>query len=108
MPHETARVTSVYFFAYTLDAFGVAAELAAQVGVDVWNFTSPTGSSLGAAFQYALPHLRTAFEAWPHPNAGEFKEFYFERPFLMAHRRGLDIPERQQLPAWAKFVHPGR
>ena len=65
MPHETSRYQSVYYFAYTLDAYAVAAELAAQVGVDVWRYENKAGASLATVVKYIVPHISDAFASWP-------------------------------------------
>lgn len=107
MPHETSRYQSVYYFAYTLDAYAVAAELATQVGVDVWRYENKAGATLATCIQYIVKHVGNAFEDWPHPTdpkPGAFKEHYLERPFRLAAKRGL--LDSNNLLGLARFVQP--
>jgi hypothetical protein len=108
MPHETTRYQSVYYYAYTLDAYAVAAELAAQVGVDVWGYENKAGATLGrTALNYIIPHISTAFDSWPHPTdptPGAFKEHFLERPLRLAAKRGM--LNSAWLLGLARFVRP--
>ena len=84
MHHETARFQSVYYYAYTMDAFVLVAHLSTDE-CDLLNF-EVEGASIAKLFDYISQHVPNQFTEWPHKNTGPFKEFILERPYRLAAR----------------------
>lgn len=38
----------------------------AEVGLDLWSYTAPSGASLMRALEYLIPTTLAGLEAWPH------------------------------------------
>lgn len=55
-PLELARTNSLNYSLFNLEALFGCAQLAQQVGVDWWGFTTPDGRSLHAALAYLAPY----------------------------------------------------
>ena len=56
-PLEMKRTISLHYTVFILDPFFTTAELAKNVGLDFWNFVTPSGKSLKKGFDYLLPYL---------------------------------------------------
>ena len=56
-PLEMKRTISLHYTVFILDPFFTTADLAKNVGVDLWNYVSPSGKSLRKAFDTLLPFL---------------------------------------------------
>ena len=63
-PHELARTRSLDYSIFNLEALLICAQLADQVGLDWWGYTTPDGRSLRAALVYIAPYVDPA-KAWP-------------------------------------------
>lgn len=66
MPRELARTKSFSYSSMNLRAFCDLAELARQVDVDLWRFTTADGRSIGKAIEYLAPYVDSG-HVWPHP-----------------------------------------
>ncbi len=64
-PHELARTISWNYSVMNLDGFFQLAALADHVGIDLWNYVTPDGKSIKAAFQWLLPFAQNK-KAWTH------------------------------------------
>jgi len=63
-PEEIRRVDGLGYSSFNLDAQFQVARLASALGIDVWNYTAPNGSSLRRALEYLLPY-NTHPTTWP-------------------------------------------
>lgn len=55
-PHELARTRSLSYSVMNLEGLCQLAELGRHVGVDLWNYESPTGGSIRRALEYLAPY----------------------------------------------------
>src|SRR5258706_7311400 len=58
-PLELARTRPLHYRLFNLDAFTQLAEMARNVGIDLWNYTSPSGGSLPDALRFVAPYSYT-------------------------------------------------
>ena len=56
-PLELERTTSLHYSVFALNAFFIIADLSSKTGTDFWTLTTPSGKSLGKAFNALLPYL---------------------------------------------------
>lgn len=55
-PHELARTRSWSYSLMNLAGFFTLARLGENIGVDLWNYQTPQGESIGQAFKYLQPY----------------------------------------------------
>jgi len=65
-PQEMRRINSLSSSAFNLAAYAQIAQAVAPLGVDLWNYTAPSLSSLGKAVDFLVPYNMNP-SAWPHP-----------------------------------------
>jgi len=77
-PKEMERTTSLHYTSFAMEAFFNIALMADDAGVDLWNYTSPSGKSLRKAFDALHPYLNKSKE-WQGQQIKpyEFDEAYF-------------------------------
>jgi hypothetical protein len=77
-PLELERTISLHYTAFVLEAFFNIAKVADKLGMDMWNYTSPSGKSLKKAFDATQPFLSGA-KQWDGQQIKpyEFWESYF-------------------------------
>ncbi|MDB6169594.1 MAG: Alginate lyase [Verrucomicrobia bacterium] len=63
-PEEMRRADALSYSAFNLEAQFQIARLAEDCGIDLWNYTAPTGASLRRALEYVRPY-NTRPETWP-------------------------------------------
>jgi hypothetical protein len=56
-PLEMKRTISLHYTVFILDPFFTSADLAENVGEDLWNYKTPGGKSLRIGFEAVLPYL---------------------------------------------------
>lgn len=56
-PLELKRTISLHYTVFILDPFFTTADLAENVGEDLWNYETPAGKSLRKGFEAVLPYL---------------------------------------------------
>lgn len=56
-PYELRRTKSVYYSEMNLRAMTLIAELAKQVGIDLWNYRAPNGQSIDLAYDWLRPYV---------------------------------------------------
>jgi hypothetical protein len=56
-PLEMKRTISLHYTVFVLDPFFTTADLAKNVGINLWNYVSPSGKSLKKGFDAVLPYL---------------------------------------------------
>lgn len=64
-PEEIRRVDGLGYSRFNLEAQAVIARHARALGIDLWNYTAPSGASLRKALDYLRPYNQ-APEKWPH------------------------------------------
>ncbi|MET0464156.1 MAG: alginate lyase family protein [Chitinophagaceae bacterium] len=77
-PLELERTISLHYTAFALEAFFNIAKVADKLGMDMWNYKSPSGKSLKKAFDVLQPFLSGA-KTWDGQQIKpyEFEESYF-------------------------------
>ncbi|HYC29193.1 MAG TPA: alginate lyase family protein, partial [Chitinophagaceae bacterium] len=56
-PAEMERTISLHYTVFVMEAFFNIARMADKAGMDLWNYTSPSGKSLKKGFDVLLPYL---------------------------------------------------
>jgi Alginate lyase len=56
-PLEMQRTISLHYSVFVMNAFFTIAQMADEVGMDLWSYTSPAGKSLKKGFDELLPYL---------------------------------------------------
>ncbi len=64
-PFEIARTKSLGYCVMNLQGYFLIAGFAEKINVDLWNYQSPSGASLGKAYAYLKPYL-IQDKAWPY------------------------------------------
>jgi hypothetical protein len=78
-PKEMERTISLHYTAFVMNAFFTIAQMAEHTGIDLWNYTSPSGKSLRKAFDATLPYL-TRKKNW---EGQQIKDFDYEDGFTL-------------------------
>jgi hypothetical protein len=78
-PKEMQRTISLHYTTFVMEAFFNIAEMAEEAGVDLWNYTTPSGKSLAKAFAVLHPYLVKDIE-W---EGQQIKEFEFEEAYFL-------------------------
>lgn len=73
-PLELQRTTSLHYSVFVLDALFNIAQMGEYVGVDLWNYHSPSGKSIKKGFDAIHPYIAMQ-KKWP---GQQIKEFNFE------------------------------
>ena len=56
-PAEMQRTISLHYTVFVMNAFFTIAQMAEEAGVDMWNYTSPSGKSLKKGFDALQPYI---------------------------------------------------
>jgi hypothetical protein len=56
-PAEMERTISLHYTVFVMEAFFNIAQMSDEAGMDMWNYTSPSGKSLKKGFDALLPYL---------------------------------------------------
>jgi len=81
-PLELKRTISLHYTVFVLHPFFITADLAKHVGVDLWNFVSPSGKSLKKGFEAVLPYLLQE-KKW---TGQQIKPFYYEEAIPLLNK----------------------
>ena len=65
-PRELERTISLHYTVFVLDPFFTIADLAANLDLDLWSYTTASGKSLKKGFDVLLPYLLKE-KQWQHP-----------------------------------------
>lgn len=57
MPKELNRTRPIHYTLYNLEPFTILAILGEKLGIDIWNYESPAGSSLNKAYSFIAPYI---------------------------------------------------
>ncbi|HEU5356262.1 MAG TPA: alginate lyase family protein [Actinocrinis sp.] len=66
-PLEISRTRSWHYSTFNLVALTRLAQIGRHVGIDVWDYKSPTGASLFSAVDFLLPAAVGGKSVWPYP-----------------------------------------
>jgi len=79
-PFETARPFSFFYSGFNIIGLFELADLASRVGVNLYNYTNPSGGSMKGALDFLLPYIpetfNTSASSWPFVNTGSFNVTY--------------------------------
>lgn len=83
-PAELQRTTSFHYSVFVVEPLFIIAQMATHSGIDLWNYTSPSGKSLKKGFDALLPYMIKEKE-W---TGQQIKPFDFEEiiPILATGR----------------------
>jgi hypothetical protein len=76
-PKEMERTIALHYNTFDLHAFFMIAAMAEKTGIDIWHYTSPSGSSLQKGFAFLKPFLAKEKE-W---TGQQIKPFEFEEGY---------------------------
>ncbi|MBT1697462.1 alginate lyase family protein [Fulvivirgaceae bacterium PWU4] len=105
-PHELARTRSANYCMMNLKGFFALAILGDRVGVDLWNYETPTGKSLKEAFLWMVPYA-SGEKKWTHEqiDAFEWDTFLSLVNLAALHYKDLDLTALQKKLS-AQAGHP--
>ncbi|HEV7783554.1 MAG TPA: alginate lyase family protein [Chitinophagaceae bacterium] len=83
-PKEMERTTSMHYTTFVMEAFFNIALMADDAGMDLWNYTSPSGKSLKNAFDVLRPYLIKKKE-W---QGQQIKDFEYEEGYFLLMEAG--------------------
>jgi hypothetical protein len=94
-PHELARTLGLHYSTFVLEALCISDIMAEKIGLNVWDYKTPSGKSLVNAVEYLKPYWQNP-EQWPHM---QIKPFEKERGALMLYCVGnrTNKPEYTEL-----------
>lgn len=93
MPKELDRTRSRHYTLFNLRAFFLLAAVGERVGIDLFHWTDPSGSSIKKALDFAAPYVARD-EPWPFGATGPYDPFLFTPLF---HRAALVYKEPRYL-----------
>ncbi|MBN8879378.1 MAG: alginate lyase family protein [Sphingobacteriales bacterium] len=76
-PLEMQRTISLHYTSFVMEAFFNIAQVAKKLGMDMWNYTSPSGKSLKKAFDALLPYI-SATKQW---DGQQIKPFEYDEAY---------------------------
>lgn len=83
MPKELARTKSMSYITFNLRAFITLARVGDQLGVNIWDYSSPDGRSIKKAIDYFIPYVEGAIP-WSHEQIVLYHEPGFARYLYLA------------------------
>ncbi len=83
-PAELERTNAYHYSFFNLEALGNLARLAANVGVDGWNYTSPDGGSIKKAIEFMYPYTINE-KPFPYKQLWERKKSSPVRVYVYAY-----------------------
>ena len=86
-PLELERADGLHYSHFNLFAQLKLARLARPLGIDLWNYTAPSGASLKVGLAYLRPY-NAAPEKWPHKEHEVLDRGFLDE--LLAMAAGLD------------------
>jgi hypothetical protein len=96
-PRELERTRSWDYSIFNLTAFFDLAAMGEKVGVELWNYRTPDGRSLRAAFDFLLPYAR-GDKKWTHAQITPFRVDEFD-PLLARAPKSWVAARTPQHPA---------
>ncbi|ABS27459.1 conserved hypothetical protein [Anaeromyxobacter sp. Fw109-5] len=94
-PRELSRTRAWDYSVFNLTAYMHLAALGERLDVDLWNFRTPTGSSLRQGVEYLVP-FATGEEPFPHEQITEFRPSALH-PVLRRAAVGFKEPRYREL-----------
>lgn len=78
-PKEMERTTSLHYSTFVMDAFVAIAQMSDNIGIDMWNYKSPSGKSIRKGFEELKPYLAQQ-KKW---DGEQIKDFEFDEGYLL-------------------------
>ena len=78
-PLEMERTIALHYSVFNLEAFFMIASMAEELGIDLWNHTTPSGASLKKGFEFLKPFI-TKQKAW---TSQQIKPYPFEEGYAL-------------------------
>jgi hypothetical protein len=72
-PNELTRTNALHYSTFNLAAWFKIAALAENLGMDLWNYTTPDGRSFRLALDWLIPYA-TGEQKWPYQQISEYKK----------------------------------
>jgi hypothetical protein len=102
-PLESTRTRSWHYFNFNLVALTRLAQIGRKVGVNLWNYTAPSGGSILKAVDFLIPAATQGQSVWPYPEL-QFTQY----AALDVLHAAADAGDRQAKAALPKVpVEPG-
>lgn len=83
MPKELARTKSMSYTTFNLKAFITLARVGNQVGVNIWDYSSPNGRNIKKAIDYPIPYIEGTAQ-WQYEQIVPYHEPSFARYLYLA------------------------
>tara|TARA_R110002167_G_scaffold264842_2_gene471572 strand:+ start:1 stop:1131 length:1131 start_codon:yes stop_codon:yes gene_type:complete len=77
-PQEITRADGLSYSQFNLEAHASVARLAANLGLDLWNYTAPNGANLRQALEFLRPY-NSAPETWPFTQGHELPAGFLDQ-----------------------------
>lgn len=78
-PLEMERTISLHYTSFVMEAFFIIADVSEKLGIDMWNYTSPSGKSLKKAFDALQPYFSGA-KQW---EGQQIKPFEYDEAYTL-------------------------
>lgn len=78
-PLEMERTISLHYTSFVMEAFFIIANVSEKLGIDMWNYTSPSGKSLKKAFDALQPYFSGA-KQW---EGRQIKPFEYDEAYTL-------------------------
>lgn len=78
-PLEMERTISLHYTSFVMEAFFIIADVSEKLGIDTWNYTSPSGKSLKKAFDALQPYFSGA-KQW---EGQQIKPFEYDEAYTL-------------------------
>jgi hypothetical protein len=72
-PFELTRTNALHYSTFNIAAWFKLAALAENMGMDMWNYTTPDGRSLKTALDWLIPY-GTGEKEWPYQQISDYKK----------------------------------
>jgi hypothetical protein len=73
------RTISLHYTSFVMEAFFIIADVSEKLGIDMWNYTSPSGKSLKKAFDALRPYISGA-KQW---EGQQIKPFEYDEAYVL-------------------------
>jgi hypothetical protein len=83
LPKELARTKSMSYTTFNLTAFITMARVGNQVGVNIWDYSSPDGRNIKKAIDYLIPYIEGTAQ-WQYEQIVPYHEPGFARYLYLA------------------------
>lgn len=78
-PLEMERTISLHYTSFVMEAFFIIADVSEKLGIDMWNYKSPSGKSLKKAFDALQPYI-SGTKQW---EGQQIKPFEYDEAYVL-------------------------